>query len=75
MFCLAVLPSYKVQIFRLDRYVGSQALTVMVAEILTTMYFIFYLVREIKAIRKQKKEYLKVCCNVSTITGASICLL
>jgi len=39
---------------------GSQALTVMVAEILTTVFFIFYLSREIKAMRKEKKDYLKV---------------
>ena len=57
----AIEPYYKVAIFRLDRYVGSAALTTMVAEILTTVFFIFYLVREIKMIKRiGKKEYLKV---------------
>jgi len=52
--------SYKVQVFRLDRYIGSQALTAIVAEVLTTLFFIFYLVREVKSIRRLKKEYFKV---------------
>lgn len=58
--CLAVLPSFKLQIFRLDRYTGSAALTAMVAEILTVVYVIYYMVREIKVMKKMKKEYFKV---------------
>lgn len=57
---VAVIPVYKMDLIRLDRYIGSFMITVMVSEILTFIYIIYYIYREVKVFKVQGKKYFNV---------------
>ncbi len=59
-FFSAGLPIFKFHVMRLNRYVGSFMFLVLAAEIFTVIFIIYFWVREIKKMKKQKKDYLKV---------------
>jgi len=61
---VAVVPVYKMNLIRLDRYIGSYMITVMVSEILTFLYIIYFFYREIKTFRASKGKYFKASPNV-----------
>ena len=48
-----------IKTFRLFSYLGGYGIFVILVEILTLASVVYYLVREIKKIRKNKKEYFK----------------
>ncbi|XP_013386043.1 polycystic kidney disease protein 1-like 2 [Lingula anatina] len=53
-------PSYKVNVMRLDRYVGTYMFMVLGAEILVAAFIIFFLVKMIRDIRREGfKIYIK----------------
>ena len=47
-------------LIRLDRYIGSFMITVMVAEILTFLFIGYFIYREAKIFKAQGKKYFKV---------------
>ncbi|XP_066292394.1 polycystin family receptor for egg jelly-like isoform X1 [Branchiostoma lanceolatum] len=49
----------QVKIFRLYSYVGSLAIIIIAAQILWVIFIVYFTIREIGNIRKQKKEYFK----------------
>lgn len=60
LFPLAVIPVYKMNLIKLDRYIGSYMITVMVAELLTFLYVFYFMYCEIKEFKKLGKKYFKV---------------
>lgn len=65
IFYTAVVPVYKMKIIRLDRYIGTYMITVMVSEILTFLFVIFFIYKECKSFKALGKKYFKVW-NLST---------
>jgi len=57
---LALYPKFKVLPFRLERYRGNNALMTLLSELGMIAYTIYFFVKEIKLMKKQKKEYFKV---------------
>ena len=47
-------------LIKLDRYIGTFMLTVMVSEILTFIYIIYYIVKEIRTFKTLGRKYFKV---------------
>ena len=56
----AVIPVYKMNLIRLDRYIGSFMITVMVSEILTFLYIVYFIYTEAKSFKALGKKYFKV---------------
>lgn len=62
MFITAILPTYKMNLIRFDRYIGSFMITVMVSELLTFVYVIWFIYKEVKTFKAiGYKKYFKVC--------------
>lgn len=59
MFCY-----FKFHVMRLDRYVGPFMFVVLGSEVLTLIFIIYFIVREVKKFRKQGKIYFKVSAQV-----------
>lgn len=55
-----MVPVYKMNLIKLDRYIGTFMLTVMVSEILTFIYIIYYIVKEIRTFKTLGRKYFKV---------------
>ncbi|KAI8494931.1 hypothetical protein Bbelb_275360 [Branchiostoma belcheri] len=49
----------QVKIFRLYSYVGSLAIIIIAAQVLWVIFIVYFTIREIGNIRKQRKEYFK----------------
>lgn len=56
----AAVPTYKMDLIRLDRYIGTYMITVMASEILTFLFVIYFMYKEGKAIKALGKQYIKV---------------
>ncbi|XP_013386006.1 uncharacterized protein LOC106155635 isoform X2 [Lingula anatina] len=67
-------PFYKVQILRLDRYYGTYMFVVMACELITIIFIIYFLVREIRLIKQERREYFKKFWNVVEFTVV-VCLV
>jgi len=60
-----ILPTYKMNLIRFDRYIGSFMITVMVSELLTFVYVIWFIYKEVKTFKAiGYKKYFKSFWNV-----------
>ena len=61
-FTSAILPVYKMNLIRFDRYIGASMIMVMVSEILTLLYTVWFIYKEIKVFKSiGYKKYFQVC--------------
>lgn len=57
---VAFHPRFNVKLFRLERYKGAYSIMTLISELGAIIYTIYYIVKEIQLLRKQKSKYFKV---------------
>ena len=53
-------PRYTVRVFRMERYLGPHGVMTLSAEIGLLIYTIYFSVKEIRELKRYRKQYLKV---------------
>lgn len=70
-----IIPEFFLKTFRLFSYIGGFGLFVVACEILTVIFIVYYLVREIRHIRRQGRQYFKSFWNVLELSNLLLAIV
>ncbi|XP_076075764.1 polycystin-1-like protein 2 [Mytilus galloprovincialis] len=70
-----MIPEFFLKTFRLFSYIGGFGLFVVACEILTVIFIVYYLVREIRHIRRQGRQYFKSFWNVLELSNLLLAIV
>lgn len=55
-----VIQTPRVDVVRIDPYVGPMAIVIITAEIISALFLVYFVVQTLRSMCKQKKDFLKV---------------